>query len=418
MQLKDFFMKFNVVALRLFFSAATFCLFSTAEAGSPLWTFTPLTPTTLTITTTDTAVVQYTLTNQSRKQHTLSVTQIPGVTQDTSAGNCTNPVTLNYQGSCTLTLNITGSAMSGNIQRGPTVCEEGNALQCYQPSPRDMLNITLSETPTTPNYAYITNVFNNQISQCSIDTTTGDLSNCVSTTSSFEAPAGITFSNGFAYIAHAFSNVISKCTVNAMTGALSDCTSAGSHFSAPLFIAIHHGFAYATTENSLVCQCTVHPTTGEFSDCTPTGSNFGSPAGIALNHGFAYITNLDEDFITQCAVDATTGEFSNCVPTGGEMGASAGITLSNGFAYITHVNDNTVSQCTVDPITGALSNCASTSGLNNPVGIAINHGFAYIALYTSQAVIKCTINTVTGALSNCGAAATGFNSPFGIAFHG
>jgi len=112
------------------------------HAGTPLWTFTPLTPTTITVAGSDTATVRYQVTNQSRKSHTLAMKAIPGVTQLTTPGNCPNPFVLGYQQSCTLTLSINGSALNGNVIGGPVVCQQGNRNQCYHPSAANSLHIT------------------------------------------------------------------------------------------------------------------------------------------------------------------------------------------------------------------------------------------------------------------------------------
>ena len=116
-------------------------------AGAPVWTLTPLTSTTISISSGSTATIQYQVTNQSRKKHTLSMTGITGISQDTSAGHCSNPFTLAYQQSCTLSLTVDGSALQGNIAAGPVLCDSGSHLQCYQPSTADALNISLSTGP-------------------------------------------------------------------------------------------------------------------------------------------------------------------------------------------------------------------------------------------------------------------------------
>lgn len=118
-----------------------------AYAGAPLWTFIPLTSTRITIAANDTATVQYQVTNQSRKPHTLMIKAIPGVTQITTPGNCPNSFALNYQQSCILNLSINGSELTGNISGGPVVCQQGSFAQCYQPSSIDSLQIT--KGPTT-----------------------------------------------------------------------------------------------------------------------------------------------------------------------------------------------------------------------------------------------------------------------------
>ncbi|WP_131795840.1 DUF1566 domain-containing protein [Fluoribacter gormanii] len=111
-------------------------------AGSPLWTFAPLTATTLTVAANDTAIISYQVTNQSKKSHTLAMKGIPGVTQTKGAGNCSNPFVLGYQQSCILNLTVNGSALKGNVLGGPVVCSQGNPNQCYQPSRTNILNIT------------------------------------------------------------------------------------------------------------------------------------------------------------------------------------------------------------------------------------------------------------------------------------
>ena len=118
------------------------CVMALVHAGTPLWTFTPLTQTTITVAASDTATVRYQVTNQSRKTHTLAMKAIPGVTQITTSGNCPNPFVLGYQQSCILNLSINGSALKGNIQGGPIVCQQGNPNQCYQPSAANSLHIT------------------------------------------------------------------------------------------------------------------------------------------------------------------------------------------------------------------------------------------------------------------------------------
>ncbi len=112
------------------------------HAGTPLWTFTPLTATTITVGANDAATVSYQVTNQSRRLHTLAMKTIPGVTQVTTSGNCPNPFVLGYRQSCILNLSINGSALNGNVQGGPVVCQQGNPNYCYQPSSTNSLHIS------------------------------------------------------------------------------------------------------------------------------------------------------------------------------------------------------------------------------------------------------------------------------------
>jgi len=116
-----------------------------AHAGAPVWTILPLTATTITVPSNSTATVSYQITNQSKRTHTLAMNTIPGITQVTTGGNCSNQFVLGYQQSCILTLSINGSALSGNVTGGPVICNQGNPIQCYQPSQANELQITLAE---------------------------------------------------------------------------------------------------------------------------------------------------------------------------------------------------------------------------------------------------------------------------------
>ncbi len=124
----------------LLLSSSTFL-----HAGSPVWTFTPLTATSLFVARNSTATVQYLVTNQSAKSHRLVMTPITGIEQTTTGtGTCSNPFTLPSRGaSCTLSLQIQGSQLTHSITDGPIVCEQGSTLQCYRPSPSNRLNINV-----------------------------------------------------------------------------------------------------------------------------------------------------------------------------------------------------------------------------------------------------------------------------------
>ncbi|HFE6145846.1 TPA: hypothetical protein ACF9VZ_003155, partial [Legionella pneumophila] len=67
-----------------------------------------------------TAVVQYRVTNQSSKPHTLTMQAIRGIAQITTGLNvCGNPFVLRGKNSCILSLQINGSQLSSPITDGP-----------------------------------------------------------------------------------------------------------------------------------------------------------------------------------------------------------------------------------------------------------------------------------------------------------
>jgi len=126
----------------LFFSALSLLCMASVHAA-PLWTFTPQTATTVTVPIDGTATIAYTVTNQSSKAHTLVMMPIAGITQQTGGGNCANPIVLASKGaSCTLSLLVTGSQLTGTVSGGPVLCQQGGG-SCYQPNQNDILNITI-----------------------------------------------------------------------------------------------------------------------------------------------------------------------------------------------------------------------------------------------------------------------------------
>ena len=116
-------------------------------AGTPLWTFTPLTATTISVPANGRATVQYQVTNQSNRAHTLVMSPITGVSQiTTGSGLCGNPFMLTGHDSCILSLEIDGTQVASGHTNGPIVCEQGSALQCYRPPLSNLLNITVTES--------------------------------------------------------------------------------------------------------------------------------------------------------------------------------------------------------------------------------------------------------------------------------
>jgi hypothetical protein len=143
-------MNLNHWKARILSGLVTFFMLTVTQAASPVWTFTPLTATTITVPANGTATISYTVTNQSTKPHTLVMTPIAGISP---SGTCSAP--LGPKKSCTLTLKITANALHGNVVGGPVLCQRPSKLQCYQPSQANSLNITLNSakyftiTPST-----------------------------------------------------------------------------------------------------------------------------------------------------------------------------------------------------------------------------------------------------------------------------
>lgn len=125
-------------------------MISSLQAGGALWKIDSLTPTTVSVASNDTVIVQYRITNRSARTHTLSMDPIQGITQVASGpGLCGHPIELSGMSSCILSLSIAGSVLTGPIYGGPRLCKLGSILQCYQPRQENILQITPAPPITT-----------------------------------------------------------------------------------------------------------------------------------------------------------------------------------------------------------------------------------------------------------------------------
>jgi hypothetical protein len=132
---------------KLFF--ATLSISTASFAGSPLWTFTPTTATSVIFPVNLTSSIVYTVANQSSRSHQLVIKPIPGVTQ---VGSCILAPKGQSGDTCTLNLSVIGSPLPATgISGGPSVCQSNsdgtpNPGQCYQPSQADILSITVGQS--------------------------------------------------------------------------------------------------------------------------------------------------------------------------------------------------------------------------------------------------------------------------------
>lgn len=131
---------------------SAFCFITTAQAGIPLWSIIPNGSPEVSVSATGTATVQYTVSNNSKKAHrlTLSAKTPKGIGQ---SGPCILGPKGAMNSTCTLTLTINGSALPSNtVSGGPILCQTNanrtpNPNQCYQPSPGNTLVITRTTAP-------------------------------------------------------------------------------------------------------------------------------------------------------------------------------------------------------------------------------------------------------------------------------
>lgn len=121
-----------------------------SHAGLPLWGFVPdpSFPAQVSVTSTGTATVKYTVSNNSSKVKELLMQPIRGVRQ---VSTCILQPKGAPNSSCILELIITGSALpAAGISGGPVLCLLHNSNQCYRPSQKDSLSIRVSSDAQPP----------------------------------------------------------------------------------------------------------------------------------------------------------------------------------------------------------------------------------------------------------------------------
>jgi DNA-binding beta-propeller fold protein YncE len=363
---------------------------------------------------------------------------------------CGSTFTLNPKGasgsSCTLELLISGSvnANDPDPHHHLFVCFPGGITCAGTPNP---LNITAT-TPTAFTQAYVGNFGTNTVSLCSINTNTGTLNVCQDSGAGaiFDFPAGISLNQmgTLAYVANFGGSVgttVSQCSINASSGQLSECVNADGDgsaiFAGPLGVTLDllgtHAYVGNLGDNT-VSVCTVNASSGKLEACFVTGGPFMGPVMAFDASGTrAYVSNTADGSISLCNINTSTGALSGCANADGD-----GSAVFNGPAFMSitasgtrlYVSDNgggggtSVSFCSINLITGKLFACQD-SGVgpvfNGPVGVVLNAATTqmYVPNNAGTTVSLCSINASTGQLISCsnsdGDGSAVFSSPSGVA---
>lgn len=154
-------MKINTLFKQILAGVLSFLIITMAQAGIPVWTFTPNPnfPPTAKVSPEGSVIVKYELTNFSHLAKTLNLVRRPHEAAITQIGSCVVGPASRTPGvpnpSCTLTLEIKGSLVPpSGLHGGPRVCTLGNPNQCYVPSPGLELNIDLAQPqPPAPKFS-------------------------------------------------------------------------------------------------------------------------------------------------------------------------------------------------------------------------------------------------------------------------
>lgn len=110
-------------------------------ASTPLWTFTPLTPTSVSVTSSTSVYVDYLITNHGSITHNIALQPFPFSVRTINPFDCGKVFTLEPNQSCILSIFVDGAEIGKNFQFGPVLCEVGSQDLCYIPSPKDVLTV-------------------------------------------------------------------------------------------------------------------------------------------------------------------------------------------------------------------------------------------------------------------------------------
>jgi len=353
----------NIFSKRILTFLYSVFMMTTVFAGTPLWTFEPLTATTIAVPANGTAMVQYRVTNQSSKPHTLAMQSIGGVTQITTGLNvCGNPFVLRGKNSCVLSLQINGSQLNGPVTDGPVVCQQGSPNQCYRPSSANILRITQAPPITD-----------------AVITVTGS-----PLTLTVNGPTGqLTINNTSTQVAA--TNITSDFTGIALDGNVTET-----------------GNTCAIVPPGGSCTLTYTPgnTVVPQTNFTIQGTNTNAlTAAIAIQSGS-----------TLTAINPTSGTASGGTGftlTGTGLTGATGVT----FDGIAATSVNAVNSTTVTGVTPAHTAGVVDVVIDTPAGGAtLTNGYTYVATAVGQAAFGGTIACLNGVSNNNLIAATADNS--------
>lgn len=382
-------------------------------AGASLWTLTPLTATSLAVPGNGTALVEYTVTNQSSKSHTLVMTPIKGINQ--LSGNapgfaplipfnrCNNVFVLAAKESCVLALEVVGSQLSSPITNGPAVCQQGNVNTCYQPSPQDALNISQSAN----RYSVGGNVSG---LNGTVQINNGDDTLTISTDGPFTFPT--TYLSGTPYNVTIVSNPATQtCTINNASGTIANAnipnvivTCSTNTYSIGGTVAGLNGTLIL--QNNGTDNLTV-PANGPFTFSTPIadGSTYSvtvisgpSDQTCTVNSGSGQVNGAD---VTSVSINCSINSYFIGGTVSGMTGSDQVVLQNNNtdnltvpangpFQFATAIAQNSSYSVTV--LTNPPNKTCSVSNATGTVG----------AGNVTNVTVSCTVNTTTLSVSSTG----------------
>ncbi|KAB8033732.1 fibronectin type III domain-containing protein [Fluviispira multicolorata] len=278
---------------------------------------------------------------------------------------------------------------NGQVTTKMNICNiqsNGTLTGCVQAVP----------TFTTPvgtarynNFLYVTNNSSIGVSVCTITPATGALVSCTTTSTNMPVSAyGLTISKGlssvYLYVGGS-TNTVTRCIINTSTGALSGCASTTLPSVQGLsYVNLSTSYLYITNRlGNSINKCTINAANGNINlPCTAGGSNLSGPTGIAVFNNYLYTANASLPGIVKCSVSPSDGSLSSCAiassntvnpPSPGSYNSTEGVTIINDSLYVANWGNNSIIKCKISIADGSLSGCATTgSGVAflGPIGMS------------------------------------------------
>lgn len=341
-----------------------------------------------------------------------------------------------------------------SMYRCPLDISDGSLGTCVAPygNPSSVAFETPSGTGFT--VGYVAQNGGSGLASCQMSDADGTVLGCIDSGAGFifSSPVDVVFqtvsSTLFAYVVDEGNDVVYRCQWNSTSGIISTCVASTTTFDTPAGITFDTTggtlYAYVTDASDNVYQCDVSttpgPTLGVIGSCVPTGSAFNMPLSIAFNNDYAYVADNAIDMVLLCEVNSSTGILSECVDSGAtSLSAPSTIIFQADtegtpviHAYITNTDvSDSVTYCDVNPTTGVLSGCIDSgvgAYFDLPYGIVFQYfgmtPYAYVTNSNNtggglnHSVSQCTLNT-DGTFDSCvdsGANPAFFDTPLGILF--
>jgi DNA-binding beta-propeller fold protein YncE len=280
---------------------------------------------------------------------------------------------------------------------------------------------------------------------CSLSQSDGSITGCSTSNAlpSLFTISGVAFNSAAnrAYFISGIPPTVTDCHVDITSGNLSNCKNTVlinnnslngngvvyNPFLGTLYVTISG--TSGSSSDSYVYQCTLD-SSGSVASCNngDTGANnLTYPTGISLNPAgtLAYIANYSSsNAVVSCDIDPSSGNFSNCTQnTAGDYNNGIAVNPANTFVYASGQPDNVIRQCTIDSSNnGTISSCSNVSlSWQNPTGMALNPvtNFLYVSNGTGNQVKKCTVSSSNGSVSGCdtNSGATTLQFPIGVGLY-